>query len=189
MTREARRALVELLSQVVPVDDKEREDQARMLRFALELPEPLSRHQPTAHFTGSALVLSPDGERVCFVFHAKSQGWFQPGGHADPSDGDSILKTTLREVSEETSLSVDLHPSLPGPVHLDVHEFPAHSGEPAHQHLDVRFVMVAQNPDALRHDPAESHDARWFTFGEGLERAGDESVRSLMRKARRRTMQ
>ena len=58
-----------LLSAVIPVDDKERADLALMQAQLGLLPAPLSRGQPSAHFTGSAVV--SDGTRVALVHHRK----------------------------------------------------------------------------------------------------------------------
>src|SRR5215470_15002411 len=77
--------LLALLSRVVPADGKEEADLALMRAQAKLLAEPFSRRQPTAHFTGSAVVT--DGRRVALVYHRKFSRWLQPGGHAEPEDG------------------------------------------------------------------------------------------------------
>jgi 8-oxo-dGTP pyrophosphatase MutT (NUDIX family) len=89
-----------LLAAVVPADDKERADLALMRAQRALLPEPLSRSQPAAHFTGSAVVT--DGRRVALVHHRKLGRWLQPGGHVEANDGDDLLATALREAAEET---------------------------------------------------------------------------------------
>src|SRR5438132_8205968 len=110
-----------------------------MRDYARMLERPFSRSQAVAHFTGSAVVTDPGGERVCLVHHAKLNRWLQPGGHADDSDAGSLEATALREAGEETGLSVVLHPTAPRPLDLDVHRIPERKGEPAHHHLDVRY--------------------------------------------------
>ena len=49
--------LVELLRLHVAADDREEADRCAMLRLARELSDPLSRSEPTAHFTASAFVV------------------------------------------------------------------------------------------------------------------------------------
>lgn len=50
---------------------------------------------------------------------------------------------------------------------------------------DVRYLVVANNPDALKHDPNESHGAQWLTWDEALARADEAPLKRLLEKARR----
>jgi 8-oxo-dGTP pyrophosphatase MutT (NUDIX family) len=63
----------------------------------------------------------------------------------------------LREATEETGITglrVD-----PIPLDLDIHEIP-HGKDPAHLHLDVRFLVLAP-PDAVVVGNHESQGLRW----------------------------
>jgi 8-oxo-dGTP pyrophosphatase MutT (NUDIX family) len=170
-----------LLDAVLPEDDKEQADLALLRAYGASLAEPFSRRQPVAHFTGSALVT--DGTRVALVFHRKLARWLQPGGHAESEDGGDLSRTALREAREETGLPVRLHPSARRPLDVDVHAIPARPDAPAHLHLDVRFLAVAEASAALVKDAAEIADVRWFTLEEALEEADDASLRRLLHKA------
>jgi hypothetical protein len=64
-----------------------------------------------------------------------------------------------------------------------VHPIPAHGGEPAHLHLDVRFLLVAAAGQELRVSH-ESHELRWFPREGLLERLDEESLLRLERRAR-----
>lgn len=176
--------LLELLAHHLPTDDKETADLRELRGFAVSLSEPFSREQWPAHFTGSAVVVTPDGERVCLVLHAKLKRWLQPGGHADVVDAGSMEATALREAREETGCEVTLHPTAPRPLDVDVHVIPARKAEPEHRHLDVRYLVVAANPEALAHDPNESHGAQWLSWEEALARADEAPLRRLLEKAR-----
>ena len=173
--------LVRLLEGVVPADEKERADLALLRAYAVSLPEPLSREQPVAHFTGSALVT--DGARVALVFHRKLARWLQPGGHAEPLDAGDLSRTALREAHEETGLPVELHPSAPRPLDVDVHAIPARADAPAHLHLDVRLLAVTEASAALVVETAEVADVRWFGLEDALAQTDDESLCRLLRKA------
>jgi 8-oxo-dGTP pyrophosphatase MutT (NUDIX family) len=175
--------LAALLDAVVPADAKERADLATLRAHAVTLAAPFSREQPGAHFTGSALVT--DGARVVLVFHRKLSRWLQPGGHAEPEDDGDLSRTALREALEETGLSARLHPTAPRPLDVDVHAIPARPGAPAHLHLDVRFLTVADAGSALAVEAAEVSAARWFGFSEALALADDASLRRLLAKAER----
>ena len=68
---------------------------------------------------------------------------------------------------------------------MDAHRIPARKSEPEHRHLDVRFLVVAENPEALAHDPNESHGARWMGWDEALALADEPALRRLLLKAKR----
>jgi ADP-ribose pyrophosphatase YjhB (NUDIX family) len=168
MTRQS--VLVQLLELHVSSDEREEADRCAMLRLAQELSDPLARGEPSAHFTASAFVVDETGARTCLVQHVKLGRLLQPGGHIEPSDL-SLEAAALREAREETALAVELHPSAPRPFDLDIHEIPERPGEPAHFHLDVRYLVVG------RGEPCDG--AGWYAIGA----AGDESVGRLAEKA------
>ena len=168
MTR--REVLIRLLELHVAADDREEADRIAMLRLAHELEDPLSRHEPSAHFTASAFVIDGDCGHTCLVNHVKLDRLLQPGGHVEPTDL-SLEAAALREAHEETALVVELHPAAPRPFDVDIHEIPARPGEPAHLHLDVRYLVVGCG------EPGEG--AAWYQLGS----AGDESVARLAAKA------
>ncbi|MGH3002826.1 MAG: NUDIX hydrolase [Gaiellaceae bacterium] len=164
--------LVALLRTFVAGDAREEADRCAMLRLAQELEQPLSRNERSAHFTASAFVVDEECVRTCLVAHAKLGRLLQPGGHVEETDA-SLEEAALREAWEETSLELSFHPGAPRPFDLDVHEIPARPGEPAHRHLDVRYLLVGYG------EPCAG--AGWYPLGE----AGDGSVDRLAAKALR----
>ena len=174
-------SLAALLDAVVPSDDKESQDLALLRGYAHSLAQPFSHQQAAAHFTGSGLVT--DGFRVALIFHRKLSRWLQPGGHAEPEDGGDLFRTALREVREETGLTVRPHPSAPRPLDVDVHAIPARGESPAHLHLDVRFLLVADKDAALLGQASEVSAVRWFAWDEAVRQADDASLRRLLGKA------
>ena len=163
-------AVVALLRAHVCCDEREDADRVAMLRFAAELAEPFSRSQPEAHFTASAFVVDERCGLTCLVAHEKLGRLLQPGGHVEASDI-SLEAAALREAHEETSLEVELHPKAQRPFDLDIHEIPGRPSEPAHFHLDVRYLVVG------RGEPCAG--AGWYEIGA----AGDASVARLAAKA------
>jgi 8-oxo-dGTP pyrophosphatase MutT (NUDIX family) len=161
--------VVEVLRIHVAGDAREESDRCAMLRLAQELAEPLSRDEASAHFTASAFVIDESGERVCLVAHEKLGKLLQPGGHIEEADP-SLEAAALREAREETALELELHASAPRPFDVDVHRIPDRPGEPAHWHLDVRYLVVG------RGEPCSG--AAWHPLGA----AGGESVTRLATK-------
>jgi 8-oxo-dGTP pyrophosphatase MutT (NUDIX family) len=164
-------ALVRLLQLHVADDAREEADRCAMLRLASELHEPLSRRESPAHFTASAFVVDEPCERTCLVAHEKLGRLLQPGGHIEDDD-ESVEAAALREASEETKLELSLHSTAPRPFDLDIHEIPERPGEPAHWHLDIRYLVVG------RGEPGNG--AAWHPLGE----AGDASVERMVVKVR-----
>lgn len=113
------------------------------------------------HFTASAFVLSPDRKNLLLIRHAKLGIWLQPGGHIESADLDT-LAAARREVQEETGLKrVEV---LREVFDVDVHRIPAWKETPAHQHFDIRVLLVAQEIEIEAGDDAA--EARWFTLEE-----------------------
>ena len=130
------------------------------------------------HFTGSAWVVSADGERALLLHHRKLGIWVQPGGHAD-GDGD-LAGVALREAEEETGL-----PGLRiegGVFDLDRHAIPARGDDPEHHHYDVRFVVRAGACEAFVVNE-ESHALAWLPVRDiAADPHADASVRRMARK-------
>lgn len=177
--------LASQLDRVRPEDERERLDLEEMRRFARTLERPFERTQWPAHFTGSAVVVDPEGARVCLIHHRKLGRWLQPGGHAEAGDQGLLEATALREAREETGLQVSLHPAAPRPLDVDIHVIPARGEEPEHRHLDVRYLVTAADPEALALDAGEVHGARWLAWDQALAEADEPALRRLLAKARR----
>ncbi len=136
-----------------------------------------------AHLTASAVVVTPDFSKVLLTHHRKLKKWLQLGGHTDGSF--DLAETALRETVEESGLEKvkifswktdDDRPILD----LDSHYIPE-GKEPAHWHYDVRYIVVAEEPDKITVSE-ESIDLKWFTREEAAELCQDTSVVRLMRK-------
>jgi 8-oxo-dGTP pyrophosphatase MutT (NUDIX family) len=149
-----------------PADAQETEDLGRIVQFVASQADPFDRRNPRAHLTGSAFVVSHDGRQVLLLHHRKLERWLQPGGHADAGES-SGEQVALREAREETGIrGLVLHPRAPRPFDVDVHDIPARHGEPAHEHLDLRYLVVAPAGAALEPSVREARVTRWFTWTE-----------------------
>jgi hypothetical protein len=47
---------------------------------------------------------------------------------------------------------------------VDIHAIPAHGDEPAHEHLDLRYLVLAPAAAAITRRADESNDLRWFRW-------------------------
>lgn len=160
--------------------DEEAADLARA-RDLLAGSDPWSRSAPM-HVTGSALVVHPPTGRVLLRWHERQQAWLQVGGHADPGETDPFV-TARREGIEETGLG-DLR-AWPGPeptlVHLVAVPVPAGKGEPAHEHLDVRYLLATDTPDAIEPETPEARLA-WLPAAEAVDFTSEENLKVMLRR-------
>jgi 8-oxo-dGTP pyrophosphatase MutT (NUDIX family) len=150
--------------------------------FAASHPDCCERTCVPGHFTGSAWVVSADGERALLMHHRKLDIWVQPGGHAD-GDGD-LASVALREAQEETGLrGLRIEGSI---FDLDRHLIPPRGNDPAHFHYDVRFVVRADGGEGFVVNE-ESHALEWRPVRAIAEDPhADGSVRRMAQKWLRR---
>jgi 8-oxo-dGTP pyrophosphatase MutT (NUDIX family) len=176
--------LVESLRGHRAADEEEDRDRKRILEFVLDHPDPFDRRILEGHLTGSAIVVSADGRRVLMLHHRKLDRWLQPGGHANPGEttGEEVA---LREALEETGIvGLALHPGAPRPLDVDIHDIPARSGEPAHEHLDLRYLVTAPREATLSPRVEELRALRWVQWGEAGALRPDRGLRRALGKAR-----
>ncbi|HET7293866.1 MAG TPA: NUDIX domain-containing protein [Vicinamibacteria bacterium] len=179
------RALAPGLLRHVPADAREAEHLGRILRFIEAHEDPLDRRIPEGHLTGSAIVVSAQGDRVLLLHHRKLSRWLQPGGHADPGEalGEAVA---LREAREETGIEgLALLEEAPRPLDVDIHAIPARGDEPAHEHLDLRYLVTAPDGAAAQLKADESHAVRWFTWDELADLDLDPGLKRALQKAKR----
>ena len=148
-------------------DEEEARDLAVLRDFvARHAADPFDRRIAEGHLTGAAIVVSASGARVLLLHHRKLQRWLQPGGHGDPGErtGEEVA---LREAREETGLAgLTLHPAAPRPLDVDVHPIPARGSEPAHLHLDLRYLVIAPEQASITVQEEEASAVQWFGWEE-----------------------
>ncbi|MGW3266378.1 NUDIX domain-containing protein [Streptomyces sp. NPDC001056] len=147
----------------------ERDALAGLLALVDGPDEPTSRTTLPSHITYSAVVIDRD-RRVLHLGHRASGRLLAPGGHVE--EDRTLLGAALREVCEETGLRPEdlcLTTQFLGmPIDIDVHDIDADpaTGEPAHRHVDFRFVfyLTAARPPRLMLRDEEVSRATWLAL-------------------------
>lgn len=141
-------------------------------------------HFDPGHITGSALLLSADGNRVLMNHHKFLNIWICFGGHADGEK--DILQVALREAIEESGIE-DIEPVRSTIFDVDVHAIPPNpkKNEPAHKHFDIRYLLRVRN--AVNENFAKSDESvnlRWCNYDEAQKLAdpADLSMHRLLDK-------
>ncbi len=149
------------------------------VEFLRQSPAAFERSHPPGHFTGSAWLVSADGERVLLTHHRKLGRWLQLGGHADgDTDG---ARVALREAEEESGLpGLSVSPAL---FDIDRHAIPARASEPEHWHYDLRYVVRATAGAEAFVVSDESHALAWQPIASLVDACdADPSLRRMARK-------
>lgn len=145
--------------------------------------DPFTRERLQGHFTGSAWLVSADGQRALLTHHRKLQRWLQLGGHAD-GDHD-LAAVALREAEEESGLS-GLSLVSSAIFDLDRHWIPERKEVPGHWHYDVRYVVVAGDNEQFVVSE-ESLELAWRPVAE-IACDQEESMRRMASRWLRRPM-
>jgi 8-oxo-dGTP pyrophosphatase MutT (NUDIX family) len=186
LSRVHRRPLLEMLDRYAARHPTEASCAARIRALVSERPDCFERSCLPGHITSSAWIVSSDYRLFLLTHHRKLDRWLQLGGHAD-GDPDA-LGVALREAREESGMH-DFHwpgsdeGSSPLPLDLDVHVIPARPGEPAHEHHDLRFLLVAA-PDQTLRISAESKRLAWYELARLEQVVDEESLLRMGLKAR-----
>ncbi|MBK7091238.1 MAG: NUDIX hydrolase [bacterium] len=177
-----RRDILDKLANFIPRDPRDSNCRDQFIEFIKTNPNCFERSLEIGHITGSAWIVNPARDRFLLTFHKKLELWLQLGGHADGNP--SVLEVALGEAREESGI-YRVEPLSDQIYDLDIHRIPGHKGVPEHFHYDVRFICEADDTVPLIISD-ESHDLRWLTAAEVLERTSEESILRMLRKTPKR---
>ncbi len=147
-----------------PQNEQEAADQRLILEYIRLFPDNiLTRDNEIAHLSSSGFVVNADGTRVLMAHHNIYRVWAWTGGHAD-GEGD-LLSVALREAREETGVE-HIRPLSPAIASLDILPVWGHVKRgkwvPSHQHLNVSYLLVADERDALQIREGENSRVGWL---------------------------
>ena len=181
---------LEEISAYQPQTQQEAGDKEMILAYLRQFPHDiLTRENKIAHLTSSGFVVNADGTKVLMAHHNLYKVWAWTGGHAD-GDPD-LLAVALREAREETG-AVHVRPLSPAIASLDILPVWGHvkhgAWVPSHQHLNVTYLLTADEADPLQIREGENTRVGWLPADRLLEYTNewqmDEVYTKLLARAR-----
>lgn len=162
--------LMKALQEYRPDNEQEENDRSVMLELLAAQPDILTRENRTAHFSASAWLLNKEHTKVLMVYHNLYHSWSWTGGHAD---GESdLLAVAKREAMEETGIT-DIRAVSDRIFSVEILTVDGHvkrgSYVPLHLHLNVTYLLEADEREALHVKPDENSGVKWFSPEEALE--------------------
>ena len=152
-----------------PFNEQEARDKAVILRFLEQNDDAFLRENRIAHMTASAWVVNPGRDKVLMVYHKIYDSWSWTGGHADGET--DLLSVALREVTEETGVT-HVRPVSKEIFSLETLTVDGHEKRgqyvPSHLHLNVTYLLEADDAEPLRICEDENKGVAWFSLDGAL---------------------
>lgn len=152
-----------------PQNEQERRDKALILYFMAGNPDAFLRSNLIAHMTASAWIVNRARDKVLMVYHNIYRSWSWTGGHADGEE--DLLAVALREAREETGIE-HIRPVTGEIYSLEVLTVDGHEKRgayvPSHLHMNVTYLLEADEQDALHVCREENSGVGWFGLDEAL---------------------
>ena len=174
--------LKDKIENYIPFDEQEERDKEQFLKFIDTFDDVLTIDNIFGHFTASAFVVNKERTKMVVVYHIINEGWIYPGGHVDGEE--DFLSVAVREVKEETGLKVDVLDqnifsiqSAAGKGHIKRGKYVS-----AHLHLDVVYIMEADDKIPLVYREDESKGVKWIPFEEATNETMCDFIRPIHKK-------
>lgn len=158
----------EQMKNYIPFNEEEESIKNYTLKWIDTFDDVLTRENEFGHFASSAFVVNKDRTKMLVVYHNIYDAWIFPGGHADGEE--NLLSVAVREVEEETGLktkvlddSIFAISASPIIGHIKRGKY-----VPAHTHLDVVYLLEANDKEMLVFREDESKGVKWITFEEAI---------------------
>ena len=117
------------------------------------------------------------------VYHNIYNSWSWTGGHADGKP--DLLATAIREAQEETGVTA-LHPVSNEPLSLEILTVQAHRKRgkyvAPHLHLNLTYLVEADDRQQLRIKPDENSAVRWFSPEDAIAASTEPDMQIIYRK-------
>lgn len=154
--------LIEELKNYKAYNAQEEADLKLFLKCLEEEKDLYSRENTKAHITASAWIINQDGTKILLAYHNLYDSWAWLGGHADGLE--DLKALVAKEVEEESGLKEfrflsDLYSVEVLPV---LGHFKKGNYVSGHLHLNVTYLIEADDTLPLQNKPDENQAVAWF---------------------------
>lgn len=161
--------LQEQLETYQPYNEQEEKDREVMLQLLASQKDIFTRENQVAHFTASSWLLNRAHDKVLMIYHNIYHSWSWTGGHADGET--DLLSVAQREAMEETGVT-DIRAVQEDIFSVEILTVDGHEKRgtyvPSHLHLNVTYLLEADEAEVLRVKPDENSGVKWFSLEEAL---------------------
>lgn len=161
--------LIQSIQSYIPFNEQEENDKNVMLNLLKTQDNLLTRDNRTAHFTASSWLVNKEHTKLLMIYHNIYHSWSWTGGHAD-GDAD-LLAVARREAMEETGVK-NITTVSDGIFSVEILTVDGHikrgSYVPSHLHLNVTYLLEAEEQEVLHIKPDENSGVKWFPLDEAL---------------------
>lgn len=164
-----REELIGRLRWYLPWNEQEERDKEVMLRLLETQEDIFVRDNKTVHMSASSWVVNKEHTKVLMIYHNIYQAWAWTGGHADGET--DLLAVARREAMEETGIA-SLHTVTDDIFSIEILTVEGHvkrgSYVPSHLHMNVTYLLEADEEETLRIKADENSGVRWYSLEEAL---------------------
>jgi len=161
--------LIDDIKQYTPFNEQEEKDKILILEHLKNGKQVFTRDNIIAHMTASAWVVNHDKTKVLMVYHNIYDSWSWMGGHADGDE--DLYRVAIKEVLEESGLKsvmpVNTEIFSLESLTVDGHERRGHYIS-SHLHLNVTYLLQADENESLTFNPDENSDVKWFSLDQAI---------------------
>lgn len=167
--------LQEQLQHYQPFNEQEAKDKELILSYMAKFPDIFTRENELAHMTASAWVVNKTRDKVLMVYHNIYNSWSWLGGHADGEE--NLLSVALKEVREESGIHA-VTAVMDDIFSVEVLTVDGHvkrgSYVSSHLHLNVTYLIEADEEELLVVKPDENSAVQWFSPEGAIEASTEE---------------
>ena len=169
-----RKELIEQLKAYIPFNEQEKKDKDIILHFLSEYDDIYLRSDLVAHMTASAWVVNSSMDKVIMAYHNLYRSYSWLGGHADGDE--DLLHVAIKEVQEESGIS-NVRALSEDIFSIEILSVEGHfkRGQyvPSHLHLNVTYLLQADENESLHIKEDENSAVGWFGLEEAVEKSNE----------------
>ena len=167
-------SLLEQLKAYAPYNEQETNDKEVMIKLLEKESDIFTRENEVAHFTASSWLVNKEHTKVLMIYHNIYHSWSWTGGHADGET--DLLAVAMREAMEETGVKT-ITPVGEDIFSIEILTVDGHIKRgkyvPSHLHLNVTYLLEADEAEVLHIKQDENSGVAWFTLEEALEKCSE----------------